>query len=421
MSRLLSCLAAFLLVTSVHAQDTRTLGGEVTYRDRMALSPDATLIVEVTAPDLSVLAEARIPTEGRQVPIPFAVEMPRDAEGTLRAGLSMGGRIVWLGETVAVGPDTPDDLGGIVLQRHVPMGFASAYRCGDRMIRVGFAGDAVVMDTGAARLILGPVPAASGARYEAEGDPGTWFWSRGEGALVSVAGQELPECRATFPMDTTPYRASGNEPFWSLTLADGQMTLSRLGMDDLEMPVTETGLTDDGDILFIAADPARALRAVVLRRPTLCRDDMTGMPHPETVEVSMGDNTIRGCGGDPWSLLTGRTWQIEDIGGEGVIDSVRATLGFDAGAATGEARVYGSGSCNRYFGGATLTGEGLSFGPIAGTMMACPEAIMAQEQRLFRALEQVTGFDIDATGALILSGPAGALITARAATDGSEP
>ena len=88
---------------------------------------------------------------------------------------------------------------------------------------------------------------------------------------------------------------------------------------------------------------------------------------------------------------------------------------------TPRGRVFGNGSCNRYNGAATLTGESLSFGPIASTMMACPEAIMGQERRLFDTLEQVIGFDIDETGALILLGPAGPLLAARAATDGSAP
>lgn len=110
-------------------------------------------------------------------------------------------------------------------------------------------------------------------------------------------------------------------------------------------PVTETGLTDAGDILVIASDTERALRTVILRKPTLCRDSMTGMPHPETVELSMGDSTIMGCGGDPWSLLVGRTWVVEDIGGAGVVDTARTTMGFD-----GVWRVYDSSSCNRYKG-----------------------------------------------------------------------
>jgi heat shock protein HslJ len=220
----------------------------------------------------------------------------------------------------------------------------------------------------------------------------------------------------SLPIDDTPWRASGNEPFWSVSLDEGQMTLLRLGMDDLTLPVTETGLTEAGDILITAADRDSGLRAVILRKPTLCRDGMTGMPHPETVELSMGDHTIRGCGGDPLALLAGRTWVVEDIAGGGVMDDARTTMGFDHAG-----RVFGSGACNRYNGGVELTGETLGFGAIASTMMACPDALMAQERRFFDALAGVTGFDIDETGTLVLRGAEGPLVTARAATDGSAP
>lgn len=413
---LATALVFVVLASTAITQHTRSLTGQVTYRERIALAPNATLLVEVTTANQAVLAEARIPTEGRQMPIPFSIDLPGGAEGTLRAGLSTGSRIDWLSDPVEIDTDMSGGVGELVLHRHRPMGFVSAFRCGDRVIHLGFAGDSAVMDTGTKRLILRRVRAASGARYESEGDPDTWFWNRGDSAMVSLAGDELPECRLTFPMDDTPYRAGGNEPFWSVTIEAGEMTLTRLGMDDLTMPVTETGLTDTGDILIIAADPERALRAVLLRRPTLCRDTMTGMPHPETAALSMGDKTIRGCGGDPWSLLTGRTWVVEDIGSAGVIDTARATMGFD-----GAGRVYGSGSCNLYNGPATLTGETLSVGNLATTGRACPDAIMTQERRFFDALTKVIGFDIGPDGALILRGPSGPLVTARAETDGSAP
>jgi heat shock protein HslJ len=415
-TRLIALAILSFISYPAFAQNVKVLSGQVSYRERVALSPDAILMIEVTDTNRSTIAEARIPTEGRQVPISFEIAVPDTAEGTLRAGLSTGGRIDWLGDPVALDTGMSGDIGELVLNRFQPMGFVSAFRCGDRMIRVGFAGENAILDTGSERLVLAPSPAASGARYEAEGDSDTWFWNQGDSALVSLGGEELPECRMTFPLDDTPYNASGNEPFWSVTIEDGQMTLVRLGMDDLTMPVTETGLTDAGDILMIAADTERGLRTVIVRKPTLCRDSMTGMPHPEVVEVSMGDHTIMGCGGDPWSLLIGQTWVVEDIAGGGVIDNARATLGFDAAG-----RVFGTGSCNRYNGPATLTGETLSFGALASTSMACPDAVMTQERRFFDALAEVSRFDIDDTAALILIGPAGPLVTARAATDGSAP
>ena len=77
------------------------------------------------------------------------------------------------------------------------------------------------------------------------------------------------------------------------------MLVTRLGMDDLTLPLTESALSEGGEIVLTAADPDRALHAVLVRTRALCRDTMTGMPHPETVELSMGDETLTGCGGRP--------------------------------------------------------------------------------------------------------------------------
>src|SRR6056297_1666139 len=187
--RLIAFAILPILCSAAFAQDTRILSGEVTYRERIALPPDAVLMVEVTAIDRSMIAEARIATEDRQVPIPFEIDVPGDTAGTLRAGLSTGGRVDWLSDPVEVDAGMSGDIGELVLHRFQPMGFVSAFRCGDRMIRVGFAGESAVLDTGSERLVLEPSRAASGARYEAEGDPDTWFWNQGDSALVSLAGR----------------------------------------------------------------------------------------------------------------------------------------------------------------------------------------------------------------------------------------
>jgi heat shock protein HslJ len=63
----------------------------------------------------------------------------------------------------------------------------------------------------------------------------------------------------------------------------------------------------------------------------------------------------------------------------------------------------------------TLTGEGMQFGAMGSTMMACPEPLMKQERRMLDALEQVTRFDIAEDGALqLIGGEAdGVLVEAR--------
>ena len=61
----------------------------------------------------------------------------------------------------------------------------------------------------------------------------------------------------------------------------------------------------------------------------------------------------------------------------------------------------------------TLTGEGLSFGPAAGTMMACPPDLMAVERRFLTSLEPVNRFDFAEDGTLEMFAGDSAVIRAR--------
>ncbi|MFZ1470514.1 MAG: serine hydrolase [Paracoccaceae bacterium] len=106
--------------------------------------------------------------------------------------------------------------------------------------------------------------------------------------------------------------------------------------------------------------------------------------------------------------LVGRDWQIEDIAGAGVIDDSHASLRFMV-----DGRVSGSATCNQIIGSYQTTGADLKFSPLGSTMMACPEALMAQERALLDLLPLVTSYQIDQTGALMLMGPDGVVVTAR--------
>lgn len=89
------------------------------------------------------------------------------------------------------------------------------------------------------------------------------------------------------------------------------------------------------------------------------------------------------------SPLLGSSWQLEDLAGAGVIDNSRATLEFpEAG------RVAGNGSCNRFFGTATIEGQSLTLGALGSTMMACPEAVGNQERQYLEALQAAERFEI---------------------------
>lgn len=104
-----------------------------------------------------------------------------------------------------------------------------------------------------------------------------------------------------------------------------------------------------------------------------------------------------------------RDWVAEDIDGGGVIDKAKSTLriGKDGG-------VSGRGGCNGYFGSAKIDGNGIAFGQIGATQMACEQAMMDQEHKFHDALGRVATYAI-ADGKLVMADKDGKAILRFAA------
>ncbi len=324
----------------------------------------------------------------------------------LAAALMLGACAAGVGTRVDSGGATPrEERPSPRPERPQPLAFASTLACGDRTVTVGQAGDTIRMQAGGETFDLRPVRSASGARYEAVGDPSTSFWSKGDRASVVVRGQPWPEC-VPERAPSLPYRATGNEPGWRLDITAHTMALLA---DDGRMhieaptPVAESG---EGFTRFRAPAAGAGLVATIFDRR--CSDSMTGMPYPNAVTVAVAGRTLSGCGGDPTTLLQGADWVVEDLRGAGIVERSQVTLAF-----TGDGRLSGRGSCNRYTASYKLTGEGLTISKPASTKMACASALMQQERLFFDLLVQVRRFTIDPTGALVLHTANGGRITAR--------
>lgn len=297
----------------------------------------------------------------------------------------------------------------LVLCAVAPAAQAQTYTCGDRKISVAADKDRARISVGEQTLTMNPVPAASGAKYEVAGDPTTSFWSRGRSATLVVKGRTYPECtQSAAPPGTATFTARGNEPGWTLTLAGTDLTLSsEAGASKLTARMKEEAMA-----------AGRRLTGSILGRPLVvtiteqaCRDSMSGMPHPQTVQVSLGDSgpALKGCGGRPQSLLTGRPWTVEQIGGASPIDGSRVSIQFGE-----DGRASGQTSCNNFTGKYAITGEGIRIGPVAATRKACGPELMKQEQQFLSALSAVTRFDVGADGRLTLfAGDTAQLIAGR--------
>ena len=129
-----------------------------------------------------------------------------------------------------------------------------------------------------------------------------------------------------------------------------------------------------GDRMLFTTDAA--YRVITQGNPT--------QANLQLVRVSAGD-VESGA-----SRLERTTWVLADLGGTAVLAKAPTLEFADSG------RVAGNGSCNRFTGSVRLSGESISFSPLAATRMACVDpAVTRQETSYFQALQGAERFRVD--------------------------
>lgn len=389
---------------------TIMIRGELTYRERIALPPDAearVMVRQYNAGGPEVIAEQRIELDGRQVPIAFQLEIDRNAVDpagaqVLRALIVQGGYARRATEPRLLDLSAGSvETGSLQLRPLDRIAFGTAYRCGEVPVRFGTLDDSPRMVVDGQTFEMAPAEAGDGRRYAARDDESTWIEFDEGRIAVRANGRLLPAC---IEADAAgfPFTARGNEPGWHANIDSETLALTTgYGESTLRLRLLQRESEGDATRFLAAGDAGAALVSATAR---ICRDSATGMPHPYAVAVQTRTEAFSGCGGDPSSLLVGREWMVEDIGQGGIVDRSRVTMEFDP-----EGRVAGSASCNRYTCSFQLTGEGLSIGRPASTKMACGEALMNQERRFLEILETVNRFDLDVSGTLVLTGANGSI------------
>ena len=224
--------------------------------------------------------------------------------------------------------------------------------------------------------------------------------------MIKVSGRVPDDAEVIDVSTLLPLQARGNEPGWMLTIDSERMRLTRQDSSAAQLTPTPTA-TRQGDTIRLDAGTTHQM--VVEITPALCHDSMTGMPYPYRVRVQREATELTGCGGAPEALLTKHTWKVQHIDDKAVQSDTPVTLSF-----TADGRMGGQGACNGFSSGYQLTGENLTTSAIAATQKACMDELMAQDQALFDVLQQLSRFDIDAQGHLLLITADGRKIVAEA-------
>ena len=98
--------------------------------------------------------------------------------------------------------------------------------------------------------------------------------------------------------------------------------------------------------------------------------------------------------------LVGTAWVLGDLPGQ-ILPEARPTIAF-----SGDGTVSGFGGCNDFNGTYTVDGSKLTFGPLASTKKACPDAVNTIEQAYLTALQATQTYEITSDGKLKLTSPA---------------
>jgi len=208
MSRLFPLALAFAILAApaAAAQEPVTVfTGETIYSEFISLPPDAEITValrEAASGGIgAVVARAARRTDGAQAPLPFRLEVPSrrlvpESPYALEIAIRLAGSVRWQSEPVPVEPAGGTvDVGQILLHSSEPGASSTVLRCGHMTVRFGTVDDRAVLEVEGQTFTMVETRSASGARYEAEGDPSTVFWSRGDEAILTLQGEELPTCR----------------------------------------------------------------------------------------------------------------------------------------------------------------------------------------------------------------------------------
>lgn len=409
-----------------------TIIGELSYHERMALPPGATLLVTLAEegggdPAGPALARQSIDLAGQQVPLRFrltaaAAKLKAGKRYALRAVIQdRAGQPLWSIQSAHVIDPAQGlhDLGLLLLTRaaapaasatpapadpalHPP---STLFQCGERQVAALFGPDGLDLTLDGATHRLEQRLSASGARYGGTLPDGRAiaFWTKGRNARLSIAGEADTACAQAEFSDEAPaslYEARGRGPDWTLRIGPERLDLVRFGTgrsQSAQIPVPERQLLADGH-RYVARFGEGELRVTI--NPGLCLDRRTAVPFPDRVTLEVEGQILSGCGGSAATFLSSGDWKVTSLNGQDIADA-GLSMRF-----TGQGEVSGNAGCNRFITRYRADADGMTIAGRSGasTMMACPREVMLREQAFLAALRSIQTHTLDPDGTLVLSG-----------------
>jgi heat shock protein HslJ len=164
-------------------------------------------------------------------------------------------------------------------------------------------------------------------------------------------------------------------------------------------PMAQTQMACDPSALM---DQDTWLNAVLTSKPTVAVDGETLTITADGATVTLVDKEVA----DPDRPLEGTTWSAESLISAQAVSSIPAgvrapTLLMDGGSVAVDT------GCNTGRGSYTVSGDSVTFGPIATTRMACVDASGQVEQAVLAVLNGTATVAIDGPVLTLMNGPNG--------------
>jgi heat shock protein HslJ/uncharacterized membrane protein len=218
--------------------------------------------------------------------------------------------------------------------------------------------------------------------------------------------------------ETIHFAATGNEPFWALTINfDSTMYFKTADGYELRVPAVVGEKASDANVTrYHSENSEGALTVQVFNQP--CQDTMSGKMNDFSIQVEVkkagatAGKVYKGCGNYRGTYQLNTIWTLQSIG-DTKVDLTKYQQGGPAmDIRLNEKRVYGNAGCNRFSGSFTVDGDKLVIGPLMSTKMAC-ENMTIEVQMLSKLSGKSMKYEL--TGDTLLLGEGQNLLTFKKA------
>lgn len=183
-----------------------------------------------------------------------------------------------------------------------PTASVTRWRCGEILVTANYHDEKADLSFSGRNLRLPIARSGSGARYA--DDQGNELWSKGQEAMLTLAGQEKRDCavtQKTSPWDDAKargivFRAIGQEPGWWVEIGSGDSPSLHAELDYGQRKIDIAHTQGISSTPGFGGKTSDGIDVVLRTKLEPCSDAMSGEPFEASAELTVAGKVYQGCG-----------------------------------------------------------------------------------------------------------------------------